>query len=80
MFSELEVVRLVRGVPEAGVEAGTLAVVLEVSTEPELHYEIEVTDAEGRTLYQASATPDELEAVPAPGDPGSPRQGRRTAR
>jgi hypothetical protein len=66
VFSELDVVRLVHGVPEAGVQAGALAVILEVSTEPELHYEIEVTDAEGRTVYQASATPDELEAVPRP--------------
>ena len=66
MFSELDVVRLIRGVPEAGVQAGTLAVILEVCTEPELHYEIEVIDAAGRTVYQASAMPDELEAVPRP--------------
>jgi hypothetical protein len=63
MFTEFEVVRLVHGVPAAGVPAGALAVILEVSTEPELHYEIEVTDEEGRTIYQASATPDELEPV-----------------
>jgi len=60
MYAELDVVRLVRGVPEAGIPAGTLAVVLEVSTEPELHYEIEVSDGDGRTIYQGSVTPDEL--------------------
>lgn len=55
-----DVVRLVRGVPEAGLPPGTEAVILEVSSVPHLHYEIEVADAEGRTLYQGSATPDEL--------------------
>lgn len=60
MYAELDVVRLVRGVPEAGIPAGTLAVVLEVSTEPELHYEIEVADRDGRTIFQGSATPEDL--------------------
>jgi hypothetical protein len=61
MFAEFDVVRLVHGVPEAGLPPGTPAVILEVSTDPDLHYEIEVADSEGRTLYQGSATPDDLE-------------------
>ncbi len=60
MYQQFDVVRLVRGVPEAGLPPGTVAVILEVSTVPDLHYEIEVADDEGRTLYQGSATPDDL--------------------
>lgn len=60
MFKQFDVVRLVAGMPEAGLPPGTTAVVLEVSVDPELHYEIEVTDDDGRTIYQASATPDQL--------------------
>jgi hypothetical protein len=60
MYRQFDVVRLVRGVPEAGLPPGTEAVILEVSTVPDPHYEIEVADAEGRTLYQGSATPDDL--------------------
>lgn len=63
MFAEFDVVRLVRGIPEAGVPAGSLAVILEVSNDPEPHYEIEVSDSEGRAIYQGSATPEQIEAV-----------------
>ena len=61
MFFRFDCVRLVRGVPDAGLPPGTEAVILEVSEVPELHYEIEVSDGDGRTLYQGSATPDDLE-------------------
>ena len=60
MFQEFDVVRLVRGIPEAGLPPGTPAVILEVHRLPDPHYEIEVADDEGRTLYQGSATPDEV--------------------
>ena len=63
MFTPFDVVRLVHGIPDAGIAPGTEAVVLEVSDEPELHYEIEVVDDEGRTLYQAAVRPDQIEAI-----------------
>ena len=61
MFQEFDLVRLVHGVPAAGLPPGTVAVVLEVSQLPDPHYEIEVTDDQGRTVYQGSATPEQLE-------------------
>jgi hypothetical protein len=60
MFQPFDMVRLVDGVPEANLPPGTLAVVLESHEGPEPHYEIEVTDADGRTVYQGSATPERL--------------------
>jgi Domain of unknown function (DUF4926) len=61
MLQQFDMVRLVRGVPEVGLPPGTVAVILEVSDVPDPHYEIEVADGDGRTLYQGSATPDEVE-------------------
>jgi hypothetical protein len=51
MFQPFDLVRLVHGVPDAGLPPGTVAVVLEASAEPEPHYEVEVTDGDGRTIF-----------------------------
>jgi hypothetical protein len=59
MFQPFDMVRLVHGVADAGLPPGTLAVVLEASTDPE-HYEVEVADADGRTIFLGGVSADEI--------------------
>jgi len=67
MFQPFDLVRLVRGVPDAGLPPGTVAVVLEASAEPEPHYEVEVTDADGRTVFSGGVSADDVTAQEDPG-------------
>lgn len=53
-FQPCDVVVLPRGLPGAGVPAGSRAVVLEVHRAPSLAYEVEVSDDDGRTLFAGS--------------------------
>lgn len=59
-FSQFDVVRLKFGLPEYEIPPGSDAAVLGVYP---AGYEIEVTDAEGRTRYLGSAVDDDLELV-----------------
>jgi Domain of unknown function (DUF4926) len=57
----LDVVVLTAGLPQHGVVAGSLAVVLEVHEHPHLAYEVEVVDAEGRTIFLGAVDPAQVE-------------------
>jgi hypothetical protein len=56
-------VRIPAGIPDSDVPAGALATVLDVYTDPYLAYEIEVVDADGRTLYVGVVDPSWVELV-----------------
>lgn len=58
-IKQYQIVRLVRGVPEEGIEPGTRAVVLEVFDDDA--FEIEVADDQGRTLYEGSVSRNDIE-------------------
>jgi hypothetical protein len=62
-IKQYQMVRLVRGVPDEGIEPGTQAVVLEVFDEDA--FEIEVADGEGRTLYEGSVSRSDIEPLPS---------------
>jgi hypothetical protein len=63
MFQPFDLVRLVEAVPEAGLPAGVIGVILEVFSEPEPYYEVEVADSEGRTLFAGSLRPHQVGPV-----------------
>jgi hypothetical protein len=65
-FQEFDVVKLVNGVPEDDIPAGTTAVIVGVYDEPEPHFEVEVT-TDDDTLYTIGVTPDEIEPVSSSG-------------
>jgi Domain of unknown function (DUF4926) len=56
----LQVVRLVKGFPEAGVPAGAEAVVVLLYDGA---FEVEVVDEAGRTVYTGSVGRDDIEPV-----------------
>ena len=61
VLDPLDVVRIPAGLPEHGVPAGSRAVILEVYVSPQLAYEIEVVDREGRTLFTGAVEPGRIE-------------------
>lgn len=60
-IEQYQLVRLVRGIPDEGIEPGTRAVVLEVFGEDA--FEIEVADDEGRTLYEGSVSRSDIDPI-----------------
>jgi Domain of unknown function (DUF4926) len=62
-IKQYQLVRLVRGVPDEGIEPGTQAVVIEVFDDDA--FEIEVADDEGRTLYEGSVSRSDIESLPS---------------
>lgn len=62
----LDVVRLKRGYPEAGLSEGATGTVVEILERPELAYEVEFTDDDGEFLAEVPVTPDELSFVERP--------------
>ena len=56
-FAPLELVELPEGIPEAGIEPGTVATVVAVHREPALEYEIEVTDEGGGRRFLGTVPP-----------------------
>lgn len=58
-YQQFDVVKLVNGVPEDGIEPGTTAVILDVFDGPNPHYEVEVTGTD--SLYTMGVAPDEIE-------------------
>lgn len=68
-IGQFDTVRIPAGIPENDVPEGALATVLDVYTDPYLAYEIEVADAEGRTLYLGVVDPSWVELVESYGHP-----------
>lgn len=62
----LDVVRLKRGYPEAGLSEGATGTVVEIFERPELAYEVEFTDDDGEFLAEIPVVPDELSLVERP--------------
>lgn len=60
-FKEFDVVRLRKGLPEEGIDIGAPVVILAVEHSPYLHYEVEISDQDGRTLFQGALLPDDIE-------------------
>jgi hypothetical protein len=63
MFQPLDVVRLMQGLPDHDLPPGTTAVILESSEVPEPHYQIEVADQHGQTIFIGAVTPDQVEPM-----------------
>jgi hypothetical protein len=64
-FGPLELVQLPEGIPEAGIEPGTLATVVAVHRDPELTYEIEVSSEDGGRRFLGTVPPSFLDRVRA---------------
>ncbi|GID31049.1 DUF4926 domain-containing protein [Paractinoplanes brasiliensis] len=63
-----DTVRLLVDLPGEGLAAGAIGAVVHVFERPNLAYEVEFTDGEGRTIAQVALTPDQLQLVePAQG-------------
>lgn len=76
MVALLDVVRLTRDVPEEGLRRGDRGTVVEVFESPEEAYEVEFTDAHGRTTALVTLLPHDLEPTP-PRPPQSTPAGKR---
>jgi hypothetical protein len=64
-YQQFDLVKLRNGVPADGIPAGTVAVIVEIYDQPELHYEVEVT-TDDDTLYTVGVTPAEIEPAATP--------------
>ena len=64
-FGPLELVQLPEGIPEAGIEPGTVATVVAVHHDPELSYEIEVSSEDGGRRFLGTVPPSFLDRVRA---------------
>lgn len=58
-----DTVRLLVDLPDEGLVAGAVGAVVHVFDKPNVAYEIEFTDADGRTIAQVPLTADQLQAV-----------------
>lgn len=58
-----EVVRIRAGIPAEGVPPGAIGTVVDIHESPELAYEVEVVDSEGRTIFLGAVAPHDLEAT-----------------
>ena len=59
-FAPLEMVELVADIPEADIEAGTVATIVAVHREPSLEYEIEITSEDGGRRFLGTVPPSLL--------------------
>jgi Domain of unknown function (DUF4926) len=55
-----DVVELVEALPEEGLSAGSVGTIVHVFKEPNLAYEVEFADDEGRTLAMLPLAPQQL--------------------
>lgn len=60
-IEQFQLVRLVRGIPDEGIEPGTRAVVLEVFDDDA--FEIEVADDQRCTLYEGSVSRGDIAPI-----------------
>ena len=72
MLEELDVVRVTRALPSAGIAAGAEGTIVHAFPHPETEFLVEFADQEGRTLTTEVLCADELELVWRAGFP-SPR-------
>lgn len=66
-LAKLAVIVTTRDLPEIGLRKGTTGTVVEVFQEPELAYEVEFADQDGRTLALETLTPDQIAPRPFSG-------------
>ena len=59
-LKELDGVSLTQDLPEFGIKKGMLGTIVHIYTRPELAYEVEFCDANGRTVEQLALTPDQI--------------------
>ena len=59
----LEVVRLTADIPAEGLRRGDVGTIVEVLEVPELAYEVEFADAQGRTTVVTTLRPDQVRPV-----------------
>jgi uncharacterized protein DUF4926 len=64
MLALHQVVRVLRDIPDQGVTRGMVGAVVEAFETPRRAYEIELVDAQGKTLRQATLVESDLEPVP----------------
>jgi hypothetical protein len=60
-----DLVRLTVDLPAEGLSAGAVGAVVHVFENPNLAYEIEFADENGRTIAQLPLTPDQIQKVDA---------------
>ena len=60
-FRLLQVVRLVRDLPQEQLRKGMVGTVIEVFESPRVAYEVEFVDGKGRTTAQLALAGDDLE-------------------
>jgi hypothetical protein len=58
-----DVVELIVDVPEEGLSAGAVGAVIHIFYKPNLAYEVEFTDDNGKTLAQIPLTADQIRPV-----------------
>ncbi|RLK58740.1 DUF4926 domain-containing protein [Actinokineospora cianjurensis] len=61
MLDLFDVVRVKTALPEQGLDAGAIGAVVAILRDPDLRYEIEVVDEDGRTRFLGPIAPDDLE-------------------
>ena len=59
-----DVVELTTDLPNEGLTAGSVGTVVHIFREPNLAYEVEFADDEGKTLAMVALTPDHLRPRP----------------
>ena len=59
----LDVVRVNRDIPEAGVTKGMQGTIVDVYERPHRAYEVEFCDGEGRTIALATLLPEDVTLV-----------------
>jgi Domain of unknown function (DUF4926) len=64
-MEQFDVVALTSDLPEEGLTAGAVGTIVEVFHEPNLAYEVEFSDAAGRTLALATLQADQLRPATA---------------
>lgn len=60
-----DIVRLLVDLPEEGLVAGSIGVIIAVFDMPTPAFEVEFSDAKGRTIAQVALQPDEIQPVGA---------------
>jgi hypothetical protein len=59
----LDVVELLEGIPEEGLDAGAKGTVVEIYTTPNLAYEIEFCNDCGETVAMLALLPDQIRVI-----------------
>lgn len=65
MHKELDTVQTLQALPESGLAAGAVGVVLVVFKSPQLAYLVEFADSDGQTLAMPTLLPSQISAAKA---------------